>query len=132
MNKKINLFKFLKYIFINVFLLLNILFLFGCSSDQKLDFKDSVNVFENRNTLTYVEESKKQNSELDVPINNLNILNSKAYNLTNSSLKFPLEKQWEVDTNQSLDDSIPLLSEPIFILSKIIQMSYIHQRGSHL
>ena len=119
MNKKINLFKFIKYIFINVFLLLNILFLFGCSSDQKLDFKDSVNVFENRNTLTYVVESKKQNSELDVPINNLNILNSKAYNLTNSALNFPLEKQWEVDTKQSLDSSTPLLSEPIFILSKI-------------
>jgi hypothetical protein len=90
MNKKINLFKFIKYIFINVFLLFNILFLYGCSSDQKLDFKDSVNVFENRNTLTYVEESKKQNSELDVPINNLIILNSKAYNLTNSALNFPL------------------------------------------
>ena len=119
MNKKINLFKFIKYIFINVFFLFNILFLFGCSSDQKLDFKDSVNVFENRNTFPYVVESKKQNSELDVPINNLNILNAKAYNLTNSALNFPLEKQWEVDTNQSLDSSTPLLSEPIFILSKI-------------
>ena len=119
MNKKINLFKLIKYIFINVIFLFNTLFLIGCSSDQKFDFKESVNVFENRNNFSYVEESKKQNSELDAPVNNLNILNSKSYNLTNSSLNFPLEKQWEVDTNQSLNDSSPLLSEPIFILSKI-------------
>lgn len=119
MNKKINLFQFIKYIFINIIFLFNILFLIGCSSDPKIDFKESVNVFENRNTFSYVGESKKQKSELDAPINNLNILNSKSYNLTNSALNFPLEKQWEVDTKQSLDDSIPLLSEPIFILSKI-------------
>ena len=119
MNKKINLFKFIKYIFMNVIFLFNTLFLIGCSSDQKFDFKESVNVFESRNTLPYVEESKKQNSQLDSPINNLNVLNSKSYNLTNSAVNFPLEKQWEVDTKQYLDDSIPLLSEPIFILSKI-------------
>ena len=119
MNNKINLFKFIKYIFINVVFLFNILFLIGCSSDQKFDFKESVNIFEKKNILLYVEENKKQNSELDAPINSLNILNSKSYNLTNSALNFPLEKQWEVDTKQSLDDSIPLLSEPIFILSKI-------------
>ena len=119
MNKKINLFQFIKYIFINIIFLFNILFLIGCSSDPKIDFKESVNVFENRNTFSYVEESKKQNSELDAPINSLNIFNSKSYNLINSALNFPLEKQWEVDTKQSLDDSIPLLSEPIFILSKI-------------
>ena len=119
MNKKINLIRLIKYIFINVIFLFKILFLTGCSSDQKIDLKESVNVFENKNTLPYVKESKKQNSKLDSPINNLNILNSKSYNLTNSVLNFPLEKQWVVDTNQFLDDSTPLLSEPIFILSKI-------------
>ena len=119
MNKKINILKFTKYIFNNVFFMFYFLFLIGCTSEQKLDFKESVNVFENQNTLPFVEESKKQNSELDAPKNNLNILNSKSYNLTNSAFNFPLEKQWEVDTNQSLDDSTPLLSEPIFILSKI-------------
>ncbi len=51
MNKKINLFKFIKYIFMNVIFLFNTLFLIGCSSDQKFDFKESVNVFENRNTI---------------------------------------------------------------------------------
>ena len=61
MNKKINMFKFIKYFFINVFLLLNILLLNGCSSDEKLDLKGSVNVFEKQNTLPYVKESEKQN-----------------------------------------------------------------------
>ena len=119
MNKKINMFKFIKYVFINVFLLLNILLLNGCSSDEKLDLKGSVNVFEKQNTLPYVKESEKQNAELDIPTNNLNILNSKSYNLTNSVINFPLEKLWEIDTNQSLDNSTPLLSDPISIFSKI-------------
>ena len=119
MNKKINMFKFIKYFSINVFLLFNILLLNGCSSDEKLDLKGSVNIFEKQNTFAYVEESKKQNAELDIPTNNLNILNSKSYNLTNSVINFPLEKLWEIDTNQSLNNSTPLLSDPISIFSKI-------------
>ena len=119
MNKKINMFKFIKYVFINVFLLFNILLLNGCSSDEKIYLKGSVNVFEKQNKLPYVKESKKQNAELDISTNNLNILNSKSYNLTNSVINFPLEKLWEIDTNQSLDNSTPLLSDPISIFSKI-------------
>ena len=119
MNKKINMFKFIKYAFINIIFLFNILSFSGCSSDEKLSLKESVNVFENKNILPYVEEHEKQNSELDVASNSLNILNSKSYNLTNSVINFPLEKLWEVDTDQSLDDSTPLLSEPISMFSKI-------------
>ena len=119
MNKKIDICKIIKFSFINIIVLFNFIILNGCSSDKKIVFKDSVNVFEKQNEFTYVEESKKQKSNLDFPTNKFNILNSKSYNLTNSVINFPLEKIWEVDTNQSLDDTTPLLSDPISIASKI-------------
>ena len=119
MNKRIDIFKTVKYFFISIFFLFNVAFLNGCSSDQKIDFKSSVNVFDKQKALPYVDDPDKQNSELDVPKNKLHVLNSKSYNLINSAINFPLKKLWEVDTNQSLDDSTPLLSEPIFIFSKI-------------
>ena len=114
MNKKINIFKIIKYFF-----LFNVIILMGCSSDENIVFKESVNVFEKQNIFPHVEESKKQNSELEVPKNNLSVLNSKSYNSVNSQIDFPLEKLWEVNTNQSMDDSTPLLSEPIYLFSKI-------------
>ena len=114
MNKKINIFKA-----INIVFLLNLVFLIGCSSDEKNNYDQSVNIFEKQYTLPYVKDVEKQNSKLDVVKNNLNVLNSKSYNLINSAINFPLEKLWEVNTNQSLDNTTPLLSEPIFIFSKI-------------
>ena len=119
MSKKLNIFKISKYIFIKIYFLLNIIFLVGCSSDENIGLKNSVNIFEKQNILPYEQVSQKQNSKLDVIDNNLNILNAKSYNLTNSEINFPLEKVWEVNTNQSLDHTTPLFSEPIFISSKI-------------
>ena len=118
MNRKINLFKAIKHICVNIFVILNVIFLNGCSSDKKNDINYSVDVFEKEN-LSYSIGKDKTNAEIDVPKTNLNILNSKSYNLINSEINFPLEKIWKIDTDQSIDDGTPLLSEPIFINSKI-------------
>ena len=104
---------------LNIFLLFSFLFLTGCFFDEKIIIDNTKNIFEKRNILPYVKNSKKVNSELDINKNNLNILNSKSYNLTNSAIDFPLEKIWKIDTNQSLGENAPLLSDPIYINSKI-------------
>ena len=45
MSKKLNIFKISKYIFIKIYFLLNIIFLVGCSSDENIGLKNSVNIF---------------------------------------------------------------------------------------
>ena len=119
MNKKTNINKIIKCFFMNIFFLFNIFLLNACSSDEKNEIIKLVNVFEKQNIMVFDKDSEKQNSRLDIPKNNFNILNSKSYNLTNSLINFPLEKLWETDTDQSLNDETPILSEPIFISSKI-------------
>ena len=108
-----------KDIFKKLIVLFSVISLFGCSSDEPNIIKNSVNVFEKNILLPYVNEANKKNSELNMPVTNLNVLNSKSYNLTNSQINFPLEKIWEVDTDQSLDNKTPFLSEPIYVASKI-------------
>ena len=127
MTRKINIFKIINYVFFNI------VFLSGCSSynsivpdfavfssvDENVDLKASANFGDNKNKLPQVKQYEKQNSELDGITNNLNVLNSKSYNLTNSTIQFPLEELWEVDTDQNLGSNTPLFSEPISIFSKI-------------
>ena len=39
--------------------------------------------------------------------------------MINSRIKFPLTKEWQLDTDQNVDDENPYLSEPLFFESNI-------------
>ena len=102
----------------NNFLILCFFFvLLGCSSDEKQVNIQYKNVFENNNTLPFAEASERIDAKIDKVKNLNNILNAKSYNLTNPSINYPLEKIWEIDTDQNIDDENPFLSEPILISS---------------
>lgn len=105
---------FNKYIF-----LLLPLFLLGCSTDDDIKFSNAVDVFQPKYKISFVNEKDKNNPQLAVPIDLKEILNSKTHNLINSQISFPLKKNWEIDTDQNLDDKNPYLPEPLFFESKI-------------
>ena len=105
--------------FLNIYCLLTLFLINGCSSDETQTFKNSVNVFETKNVIDVNKKEVFKRVKLGKVVNNLNILNSNSYNLSNSFTKFPLNKIWDINTDQSLDDETPLLSDPIYILSNI-------------
>ncbi len=105
--------------FLNIVCLLTFFFINGCSSDESQTFKNAVNVFESKNVINIDKKEVLKSVKLGKIVNNLNIVNSNSYNLTNSYTKFPLNKIWTVNTNQSLNDETPFLSEPVYILSNI-------------
>ena len=98
-----------------------ILFLFsllmGCSSNEELNKVDYKNVFANNNILPLTSGFQRSDAKIGKVKNLKNILNSKSYNTTNTSVDYPLEKIWEIDTDQSVNDENPFLSEPIVISS---------------
>ena len=47
------------------------------------------------------------------------ILNSKSYNLNNSKVNYPFKKKWQINTEQTTDDSNPYLPDPLYFAKKI-------------
>ena len=93
--------------------------LLGCSSNEEIDLSQYVSINDRVLNLNFVNEKNKNNSLLEDPITIKNIYNPENYQSVNALVDFPLEKIWEIDTNQSIDDKNPLLPKPIFISSNI-------------
>ena len=105
-------------------LFLTFIILFGCSKDDSVDLSNAINIFQSKKTISFVNKKERENSKLENLSNLKEILNSKSYNLNNSKINFPIEKlhfnkNWEIDTDQSVDDKNPYLPDPLFVASKI-------------
>ena len=61
--------------------------------------------------------------KLDIVSDIYNISNAKSYNLTNASIKLPLKKKWQVDTNQAIDDKNPYLPDLIYMSKNIFLLN---------
>ena len=94
----------------------------GCSSDKDTKLQNAVNIFNNDNELSSI-INQKQDAKLDVVRNIKNISNAKSYNLTNSFIKFPLSKSWQVNTNQMIDDKNPYLPDPIYLSQNLFLLN---------
>jgi outer membrane protein assembly factor BamB len=104
----------------NRFLTLSIcFFLIGCSSNQEINTANYKNVFKDNNSFPLDNKNERSDSKLDKIENLNNIFNAKSYNKTNPSLDYPLEKIWEIDTDQNINDENPFLSDPIIISSHL-------------
>ncbi|MDC0456349.1 PQQ-binding-like beta-propeller repeat protein [Alphaproteobacteria bacterium] len=103
----------------NFIILCLFLILMGCSSKNELDQSDYKNIFQDKNVLPLTEESGRLNSKIDQAKNLNNIFNAKSYNITNPFVDYPLEKIWEIKTDQDVNDENPFLSEPIVISSHL-------------
>ena len=94
-------------------------FLLACSKDNNIDLSNAENVFKPKLNVSFVNEKDKNNPQLEGIIDIKEILNSKSHNLINSRIKFPLIKEWQLDTDQNVDDENPYLPEPLFFESNI-------------
>ena len=94
----------------------------GCSSDKDTKLQNAVNIFNNDNELSSI-INQKQDAKLDVVKDIKNISNAKSYNLTNSFIKFPLSKSWQVNTNQMIDDKNPYLPDPIYLSQNLFLLN---------
>ena len=104
---------------------LNILFVvfIGCSSDKATEIDNGVNIFDNKNYLPVIINEKTQNAKLDIVRVVKNVSNAKSYNLTNSFIKLPLKKKWQLDTNQVIDDKNPYLADIVYLLQNIFLLN---------
>ena len=93
--------------------------LLGCSSNEEIVLGQYVSINDRVLNLNFVNEKNKNDSLLEEPTTIKNIYNPENYQSVNALVDFPLEKIWEIDTNQSVDDKNPLLPKPIFISSNI-------------
>lgn len=105
----------------NLLIMTFVLFL-GCSSDKDTKLQNAVNIFNNDNELSSI-INQKQDAKLDVVRDIKNISNAKSYNLTNSFIKFPLSKSWQVNTNQMIDDKNPYLPDPIYLSQNLFLLN---------
>ena len=105
----------------NLLIIIFALFL-GCSSDKDTKLQNAVNIFNNDNELSSI-INQKQDAKLDVVRDIKNISNAKSYNLTNSFIKFPLSKSWQVNTNQMIDDKNPYLPDPIYLSQNLFLLN---------
>lgn len=103
----------------NFFYIILLSLLLGCSSNEDMDLSQYVPINERALNFNFVNEINKNNSLLEDPITIKDIHNPENYQSSNALVDFPLEKIWEIDTNQSVDDKNPLLPKPIFISSNI-------------
>ena len=104
----------------NNFLILFIcVFFIGCSSNEEFDTSKYKNVFQDKNSFFLADKAERSDAKIDKVENLDNIYNAKSYNTINPSLDYPLEKIWEVDTNQNVNDENPFLSDPIIISSHL-------------
>tara|TARA_A100001015_G_scaffold229737_1_gene259833 strand:+ start:1097 stop:2407 length:1311 start_codon:yes stop_codon:yes gene_type:complete len=106
-------------------LFLNIIFLafLGCSSDNVTEIDNAINIFDNKNALLTTIKDKTQDAKLDIISDIKNISNAKSYNLTNSFIKLPLKKKWQVDTDQIIDDKNPYLPDLIYLAQNIFLLN---------
>ena len=93
--------------------------LLSCSKDEKVNFSDSINIFQPKNTISFVNKKDRKNSQLSNLIDLKEILNSKTYNLNNSKVNYPFKKKWQINTEQTIDDSNPYLPDPLYFSKKI-------------
>ena len=94
----------------------------GCSSNEEIDQTNYKNVFENNNIsslTTITARTERSDFKIDKVKNLKNLFNAKSYNTTNASVDYPLEKIWEIDTLQNINDKNPFLSDPIVISSHL-------------
>ena len=103
-----------KYILILIFIIL-----LGCSKDENMDLSNSVNIFQPENKISFLNKEETDNSQLGNLSDIKEILNSKSYNIKNSKINYPLKKQWQINTEQSIDDRNPYLPDPLFFDSNI-------------
>ena len=96
---------------------------FGCSSDKDIELQNAVNIFDNKNTLPVITNTEIKNTILDNVRDTKNIPNAKSYNLTNTFVKFPLKKIWQVNTNQSIDNKNPFLPDPIYLSENLFLLN---------
>ena len=105
------------------FLIIFFIFCLGCSSDDETKLKNAVNIFDVKNALPTIVSNKKLKAKLDVPKDVKNIPNAKSYNLTNSFIKFPLKKIWQLNTDQVVDDKNPYLPDPIYLSESLFLLN---------
>ncbi len=105
---------FFKYALFLIFL-----FLLGCSKDNNTELSNSVDIFQPKNTISYVNKKERKDSQLGELSNLKEILNSKSYKLNNSKINYPFKKKWHIDTEQIINDQNPYLPEPLFFASNV-------------
>ena len=105
----------------NLLIIIFALFL-GCSSDKDTKLQNAVNIFNNDNELSSI-INQKQDAKIDTVRDIKNISNAKSYNLTNSFIKFPLSKSWQVNTYQMIDDKNPYLPDPIYLSQNLFLLN---------
>ena len=111
-----------------LFYIIFLFFLFGCSSNEEIDLSQYVSINDRVLNLNFLNDKNKNDSLLEDPITIKNIYNPESYQSVNALVDLPLEKIWEIDTNQNVDDKNPLLPKPIFISSYI----YLLNNNGHL
>ena len=109
----------------NLLILCLFLILMGCSSNDELDQSDYKNVFEDNNIFPLTKESGRSNSKIDQAKNLKNIFNAQSYNIKNPIFDYPLEKIWEINTDQDINDENPFLSEPIVIFALTTDINHL-------
>ncbi len=100
-------------------LFLTFIIILGCSKDENVDLPNSINIFQPKNIISFVNKEKRENSQLDNLSDIKEILNSKSYNLNNSKINYPFKKKWKINTEQRIDDRNPYLPDPLFFDSNI-------------
>ena len=100
-------------------LFMTFIILLSCSKDERVNFPDSKNIFQPKNSILFVNNKDRKNSQLSNLIELKEILNSKSYNLNNSKVNYPFKKKWQVNTEQTIDDGNPYLPDPLFFAKKI-------------
>ena len=109
-------------------IILIFMFLLGCSTDKSVDLSNSINIFQPKNIISFVNKEERENAKLENLSVLKEILNSKSYNLTNSKINFPFKKKWQIDTDQSINDKNPYLPDPLYFASYI----YLLNTNGHL
>ena len=107
----------------NFFLIIISIIFLGCSSDKDTKSTNTVDIFNVKNDLSSIINNQTQDSKIAVPKNVKNISNAKSYNLTNSFIKFPLKKIWQINTDQVIDDENPYLPDPIYLSKNLFLLN---------
>ena len=94
----------------------------GCSADKEKKLQNAINIFDNEKKISSIIE-EKQDAKIDVVKNLKNIPNAKSYNLTNSFIKFPLRKSWQINTYQMIDNKNPYLPDPIYLSQNLFLLN---------
>ena len=95
-------------------LFLSLILLSGCSKDESVDLSNSVNIFQTKKIISFVNKEQRENSQLENLVVLKEMLNSKDYNTINSKINYPFKKKWQINTNQTMNDRNPYLPDPLF------------------